>query len=126
VHSAHVVSCALLSPTQPENRRSLSMNRFRSLLALVVLAFSLPALAADGTVKGSFTANGKTFALTHAYAVTRKDPFDKTKTVVQVIVTDQELSPSVVSDDMEFMMAQDKQQLTGFTATIDADKDLIS
>jgi hypothetical protein len=102
------------------------MHRFRSSLALVLLAFSLPALAADGTVKGSFTANGKTFALTHAYAVTRKDPFDKTKTVVQVIVVDQELSPSVASDDMEFMMAQDKQQLTGFAATIDADKDLIS
>lgn len=103
------------------------MDRFRSSLALVLLAFfSIPALAADGKVDGSFTANGKTFALKHAYAQTRKDPFDKKKIVVLVIVTDQELSPAVVSDDMEFMLAQDKQQLTGFTAMIDADKQLIS
>src|SRR5713226_4564832 len=92
-----------LSLTQSVNRRLLSMHRFRSSLALVLLSFSLPALAADGKVDGSFTANGKTFALKHAYAQTRKDPFDKKKTAVLVIVTDQELSPAVVSDDMELM-----------------------
>jgi hypothetical protein len=102
------------------------MNRLRSVLALVLVAFSLPALAADGKVNGSLTANGKTFALKHAYAQTRKDPFDKTKMVTLVIVTDQELSPAAASDDIEFMQAQDKQQLSGFTATIDADKQIIS
>jgi hypothetical protein len=90
------------------------------------MAFSIPVLAADGKVTGSLTANGKTFPLNHAYAQTRKDPFDKTKTVLQVIVTDQELSPAAASDDIEFMQAQDKQQLSGFTATIDADKQIIS
>jgi len=102
------------------------MRLFRSFVGFSLLALSIPMLAADGKVEGSFTANGKTFALKHAYAQTRKDPFDKKKTVVVVIVTDKELTPEVVSDDMEFMMAQDKQQLTGFTATIDADKQLIS
>jgi len=102
------------------------MNRLRSVLALVLVEFSLPALAADGKVNGSLTANGKTFALKHAYAQMRKDPFDKTKQVLQVIVTDQELSPAAASDDIEFMQAQDKQQLSGFTATIDADKQIIS
>jgi hypothetical protein len=102
------------------------MNRFRSSLGFVLLALSFPALATDGKVDGSLTANGKTFALKHAYAQTRKDPFDKKKSVLVVIVTDQELSPAAASDDMELMQAQDKQQLSGFTATIDADKAIIS
>jgi hypothetical protein len=102
------------------------MHRFHSSLAIALLAFSLPALAADGTVTGSLTANGKTFALKHAYAQTRKDPFDKKKTVVEVIVTDQEISPAAASDDMEFMQAQDKQNLSGFTASINDEKQIIS
>ncbi|HSY50176.1 MAG TPA: hypothetical protein VLC46_15280 [Thermoanaerobaculia bacterium] len=102
------------------------MNRFRTSLALALLAFSLPALASDGKVDGSLTANGKTVALKHAYAQMRKDPFDKKKIVLQLIFTDQELSPAAASDDMELMQAQDKQQLNGFTATIDADKQIIS
>jgi hypothetical protein len=102
------------------------MHRFRSSLALVLAAFSLPALAADGTVSGSLTANGKTFALKHAYAQTRKSPFDKKKQVLQLTFTDQELSPAAASDDIELMQAQDKQQLSGFTATIDDNKQIIS
>lgn len=102
------------------------MHRFRSSLGFVLLALSFPALAADGKVDGSLTANGKTFALKHAYAQTRKDPFDKKKSVLLVIVTDQEVSPAAASDDMELMQAQDKQQLSGFTATINDDKQIIS
>jgi hypothetical protein len=101
------------------------MHRFRSSLALALLALSFPALAAD-KVDGSLTANGKTFALKHAYAQTRRDPFDKKKSVLQVIVTDQELSLAAASDEMEFMQAQDKQHLSGFTATINDDKQIIS
>lgn len=102
------------------------MHRFRSSLALVLAAVSLPALAADGTVNGSLSANGKTFALKHAYAQMRKSPFDKKKQVLQLTFTDQELSPAAASDDIELMQAQDKQQLSGFTATIDDDKQIIS
>ena len=102
------------------------MHRFRSSLGFILLALSFPALAADGKVDGSLTANGKTFALKHAYAQTRKGFFDKTKTDLLLIFTDQEISPAVVSDDIELMQAQDKQQLSGFTATIDADKQIIS
>jgi hypothetical protein len=102
------------------------MHRFRSSLAIVLISVSLPALAADGKVDGSITANGKTFALKHAYAHTKKDPFDKKKSVIEVIITDQEISPAAVSDEFEFMRVQDKQHLSGFTATIDADKAVIS
>ncbi|MEA2336358.1 MAG: hypothetical protein QOE82_365, partial [Thermoanaerobaculia bacterium] len=102
------------------------MHRFRSSLALVLAAFSLPLLAADGSVTGSLTANGKTFALKHAYAQMRKSPFDKKKQVLQLTFTDQELSPAAASDDIELMQAQDKQQLSGFTATIDDEKQIIS
>ena len=102
------------------------MHRFRSSLGFLFLMLIVPALAANASVTGSLTANGKTVALKHGYAQTRKDPFDKTKSVTQVIVTDQELSPAAASDDMELMQAQDKQQLSGFTATIDASKQVIS
>ena len=102
------------------------MHRFRSSLRFFFLMLIVPALAATASVTGSLTANGKTVALKHAYAQTRKDPFDKTKSVTEVIVTDQELSPAAASDEMELMQAQDKQQLSGFTATIDAGKQVIS
>jgi len=102
------------------------MHRFHSSLAIVLLAISLPAIAADGKVDGSLTANGKTFKLNHAYATKRKSPFDKAKMVTQLIFTDKELSSAAASDDIELMQAQDKQQLSGFTATIDADKQVIS
>lgn len=102
------------------------MHRFRSSLGSFFLMLIVPVLAANASVTGSLTANGKTVSLKHAYAQTRKDPFDKTKSVTQVIVTDQELSPAAASDDMELMQAQDKQQLSGFTATLDASKQVIS
>ena len=102
------------------------MHRFRSSLALAVIALSLPALAAADSVTGSLTANGKKFALTHAYAQMRKSHSDKSKSELHIIVTDKELSPAAASDDIELMQAQDKQELSGFTATIDADKQIIS
>jgi hypothetical protein len=102
------------------------MHRFHSSLAIVLLGLSLPMLAADGKVDGSLTANGKTFALKYAYAQTRKSPFDKKKNVLEVIVTDQELSAAAASDEFALMEAQDKQHLSGFTATIDDDKQVIS
>ncbi|MEA2162309.1 MAG: hypothetical protein QOK37_436 [Thermoanaerobaculia bacterium] len=102
------------------------MHRFRSFLGFLLIAVSLPMLAASGSVNGSLTANGKTFALKHAYAQTRKSPFDKAKSVVELIVTDQELSPAAASDSIELMQAQDKQQLSGFTATFDDSKQIIS
>jgi hypothetical protein len=77
-------------------------------------------------VTGSLTANGKTVALKHAYARSRKDPFDKKKSAVLLIVTDQELSPAAADDDIELMTAQDKQALTGFTALINDEKRIVS
>ncbi len=102
------------------------MYRFRSSLALVILMASVPLLADGGKADGSLTANGKKFALTHAYARRHKSPFDKTKTVVEVIIIDKEISAEAQSDEFEFMRAQDKQELSGFTATIDDDKAIIS
>jgi hypothetical protein len=102
------------------------MHRFRSSLALVILMASVPLMADGGKADGSLTANGKKVALTHAYARRHKSPFDKTKTVLEVLVTDKELSPEAQSDEFEFMRAQDQQQLSGFTATIDDDKAIIS
>lgn len=100
------------------------MQRYRSSLGFLLLALTFPVLGS--TVTGSLTANGKTVALNHAYAQTRKSPFDKKKNVLELIVTDQELSPAAASDDIELMQAQDKQHLSGFTATFDESKQIIS
>jgi hypothetical protein len=102
------------------------MHRFRSSLGFFFLMLIVPALAANASVTGSLTANGKKFALTHAYAQMRKSHSDKSKTELHIIVTDKELSPAAASDDIELMQAQDKQQLSGFTATINDDKQIIS
>jgi len=45
--------------------------------------------------------------------------------VLELTFTDQELSPAAASDDLELAAAQTKQQLSGFTATIDGDKQII-
>src|SRR5204862_522286 len=69
--------------------------------------------------------NGEALAPKGGYAQTRKSPADETKTVGEVIDTDQELSPAVASDDTVLMQAQDTRQHSGCTALIDATKQIV-
>jgi hypothetical protein len=55
--------------------------------------------AAAGTVKGSFTMNGKTVQLTHVYAFVRPDPFEEKKDVVAVYLTDAPVDEATLRDE---------------------------
>jgi hypothetical protein len=96
--------------------------RFR----LIALSLLLVCSAAEASVDGSLTANGKTFPLKFAVAQPKKNPFDKKKTDTVIVFSDQELSAAAASDDIELMQAVDKMSLSGFMVEIDGDKSVIS
>jgi hypothetical protein len=88
-----------------------------------VLVLAFPLFAAD-KMDGKLTANGKTAKLTHVYATTKTNPFDKKKTDVVVIALDRELTPEVLFDEFEMMRATDGAN--GFSAEIDDEGSVIS
>ncbi len=100
----------------------MSTRRTPFVLVLVLFLVSLPITASP--VKGTFTANGKTVKLNYAYATTRKNPFDKKKTDVFVLVTDKE-APGAVFDEFAIMSLADKG-ISGFTVEIDPEKSVNS
>lgn len=78
----------------------------RSLALLLSLSLaSSAAFAAAGTAKGSLTVNGKTVKLTHAYATTKKNPFDAKKTDYYVVITDREVPEAAIHDEFEMLRA---------------------
>ena len=93
----------------------------RVLLSTALLLASFAALG-DGTL----TVNGNTVKLDHAYATTKKNPFDKKKTDVLVLFTDRELPAGAMKDDFTLMEARDKIKFNGVSAEIDDDKQVIS
>ena len=97
------------------------MSLSRSLMAGVLVLASFGA-AGDGTL----TVNGKTFKLTHAYATTRKDSFDKKKTDVFVLFTDVEMPANVLEDEFGVMEVLNKTPFNGVDAKIDPDKQVVS
>ncbi len=97
----------------------------RMVLVLGVLVLLVTATVNASPVKGTFTANGKTVNLKYAYATTKKNPFDKKKTDVFVIVTDKDLPAGALFDEFALMGLAD-QGISGFTVEIDADKTLNS
>lgn len=97
----------------------------RMVLVLGVLALFMAATLSAGTAKGSFTANGKKVNLNYAYATTKKNPFDKKKTDVFVVVTDKDIPPGAQFDEFALMDLTDKG-ISGFTVEIDPDKSLNS
>jgi hypothetical protein len=97
--------------------------RARLFSACLLLAATLPLLAADKG-EGTLTANGKTAKLTHVYATSRVNHFDKTKTDTFVIAIDKELAPEALFDDFELMRVTDGAN--GFSAQIDPDGSITS
>lgn len=92
-------------------------------LILILMVLTVPLLAADKG-DGKLTANGKTAKLTHVYAMTKANPFEKTKTDVVIIAIDKELTPEVLFDEFAMMSATDGAN--GFTAQIDDEGKIIS
>src|ERR1043166_6233864 len=97
------------------------MSLSRSLSATALLLFSFAAIG-DGTL----TVNGKTVKLTHSYATTRKNSFDKKKTDVLVLFSDRELPADVLKDYFGVMEASMKTPFSGVSAQIDSDKQVTS
>lgn len=97
----------------------------RSVLALVALALSLNAFAAN-SVSGTLTVNGKTSKLTHAYATTKANPFDKKRTDVFVLFADRELPADAVHDTFALMKAADDLKFNGFTIQINDEQQINS
>ncbi|HEY3056248.1 MAG TPA: hypothetical protein VGK31_09995 [Thermoanaerobaculia bacterium] len=96
---------------------------FTRRIALVfgaVLLFGASAAFA-AMAKGTLTVNGKTFNLKNAYATNRKNPFDKKKTDVVVILTDKELKPGAQFDEFALMSLPD-EGISGISFEVDADK----
>src|SRR5712691_9590874 len=101
------------------------MMHSRRILVIGVLVFFVVSVAFAGTAKGTFTVNGKTFNLKNAYATNKKNPFDKKKTDVFIIITDKELPAGAQFDEFALMGLSD-QGISGITVEIDTDKKINS
>src|SRR5438105_5621356 len=95
------------------------MSLSRSVYAIALVLASLAAFG-DGTL----TVNGKTVKLNHAYATTRKNAFDKKKTDVYLLFTDQEMPSDILKD--EFGLMEVKTPFSAVTAEVDPDNKVIS
>jgi len=80
-----------------------------------------------GAASGNLTINGKSVALTHAYAARKADPFDKAKQVTYVLLADQEVPLAAVHDMAEMMMYDSEHHLNSMEITFtDGDRQVIS
>ncbi len=93
----------------------------RTTFALGVFTLLAATMAFGGTAKGTLTVNGKTFALNNVYAKSIKNPFDKAKMDVVVILTDKEIPAGALFDDFALMSLAD-QGISGVTVEIQPDK----
>ena len=97
------------------------MDSRRIALVLGALSFLVVSAVLAGTAKGTLTVNGKTFNLKNAHAVNKKNPFDKKKTDVLIVLTDKEIPDGALFDDFALMSLAD-QGISGVTFAVDADK----
>jgi hypothetical protein len=100
------------------------MHTRRSLAALLLL-LSASAFADAGKVDGTLSVNGKTTKLKYAYAVPRKDPFDKAKMATFFIATDVELPQSALLDDFGLMDFTMKTPINGVEWLVNDEKRVV-
>jgi hypothetical protein len=101
----------------------------RFMLRALVAFVSVTAMvhAADGTAKGTLTVNGKTSTLAYAYARAIPDPFDKTKTATEVVLSDVPLDKEAVSEDpFALIHLADAGKAHAILAEITADNKIVS
>lgn len=92
-------------------------------LVLVCLVVSVNAYATN-SVSGTLTVNGKTAKLTHAYAATKENPFDKKRTDVYILFTDRELPANAVHDTFALMKAADDLKFNGFSIQVNDEQQI--
>ncbi|HEV8660409.1 MAG TPA: hypothetical protein VGS96_17520 [Thermoanaerobaculia bacterium] len=93
----------------------------RRIFVLGALVLFVAAATLGATAKGTLTVNGKTFNLKNVYATNRKNPFDKKKTDVVVILSDKELPAGAQFDEFA-LMSLPEQGVSGITFEVDPDK----
>src|SRR5438552_18078479 len=101
-------------------RRITTAASFDLLLALVLFAAFQRSIAAAGdTVVGTVEGGGKTYTLAHVYARRQPSMTDKAKTVVAVLMTDNEVSKSIVDDKYRLALTDLARQgkLNGVSVT---------
>jgi hypothetical protein len=105
----------------------------RSRIAKRLLVFHVSALlglsvAASGaepdSVTGSMTAGGKTYRLAHVYARRQPSMADKSRTVIVVLLTDNEVPKSIVEEKFRLELTDLARQgkIYGVSVTLDTNK----
>ena len=90
-------------------------------LGLLVFAGTLALASADGTASGKLTIKGKPVKLQYAYAWHAPDPFDSSKTMTVVMVSDIKLTPEQAMDDFEPRKLAKENKLNAVRLEIDSD-----
>jgi alpha-D-ribose 1-methylphosphonate 5-triphosphate synthase subunit PhnH len=88
------------------------------LSALISACILTPTIAAQGTATGTLKVAGKAVPLTHAYAITRPDPFDKAKEAVLLVLSDAALTPAQLADPFALQALMKANKLHAVSAII--------
>lgn len=98
----------------------------RSWTALVVVFFPVLLAAADGTVTGKLTLNGKSYELKHVYAWKAADPFEKKKMNTCVLLSDIAVDADALNDMFARRELAEKGKLNGLMVQFDAEGSIVS
>ena len=77
------------------------MSRLSLSVLIAATIVAMPA-AADGTATGTFTVKGKATTMTHAYAMSRPNPMDKTKKAIRLVLSDVAIDAKTLADPTPF------------------------
>lgn len=96
----------------------------RRVLPLLVSLVLCANLLAANSVSGTLTVNGKTARMTHAYAATKPNPFDKERTDVYILFADRELPAEAVHDTFALMKATSDLKFNGFSIQVNDEQQI--
>jgi hypothetical protein len=96
--------------------------RTASVCALAFFLFAAAAPGEEGTASGKLTVGGKTTPLSHAYALARKDTFDKTKENVLIVLSDVAIPDDALWEDFPGLKMAAAGKLHAVEVELNADK----
>ena len=90
-----------------------------ALLFFLLTAGSFVTAQTPASAAGTLTVNGKTFTLSHVRALEWPDPFDDTKKIIRVVLSDAAVSDNALasSDTLEDLILAEKVHAIEFTFT---------
>ncbi|MEW5798571.1 MAG: hypothetical protein AB1728_06155 [Bacteroidota bacterium] len=93
----------------------------RTLLYCILILFIGPSVSAQNPAKvtGTLTIGGKSFTLTHVRAQERPNPFDESKKIVRIVLSDVPISDRAMNDKnaMEDLILEETLHAIEFTFT---------